>query len=67
MARLQVNRDSAEEWDSVICPMIMETLRKNMKQAVERIPLKSDDCVEAYKRAYSHPIFGIMGSDFWPE
>ncbi|KAL8458262.1 hypothetical protein ACS0TY_035122 [Phlomoides rotata] len=43
MARLQVNRDSAEEWDSLICPRIMETLKKNMKQAGECIPMKSDD------------------------
>ncbi|KAL8457491.1 hypothetical protein ACS0TY_035381 [Phlomoides rotata] len=43
MARLQMNRDSTEEWDSVICPRIMETLKKNMKQATECIPMKSDD------------------------
>ncbi|KAL8554723.1 hypothetical protein ACS0TY_002785 [Phlomoides rotata] len=119
MARLQVNRDSAEEWDSVICPRIMETLKKNMKQVTECIHMKSDDwhfqimgpydqhtvdisqkscscrrwdltgipyrhaisaiwCrnedpesyvhhhynVKAYKRAYAHPIFGIMGLEF---
>ncbi|KAK6130379.1 hypothetical protein DH2020_035884 [Rehmannia glutinosa] len=43
MSRLQVNRDKARDWDCTIYPRIKALILKNMKDAGECIPMKSDD------------------------
>ncbi|KAG8374214.1 hypothetical protein BUALT_Bualt11G0107800 [Buddleja alternifolia] len=43
MTRLQLNREKAEKWDSAICPKIRTLLIKNMKDAGECIPIRSDE------------------------
>ncbi|XP_012857918.1 PREDICTED: uncharacterized protein LOC105977175 [Erythranthe guttata] len=43
MARMVLNREKALKWDTSICPKIRIVLIKNMKEAGECIPMKSDE------------------------
>ncbi|KAL0395291.1 UNVERIFIED_CONTAM: hypothetical protein Slati_4495300 [Sesamum latifolium] len=43
MTRMQVNRDKARQWDSLICPKIKKVLEMNSKEAGECIPMKAND------------------------
>lgn len=43
MTRLVLNREKAEKWESAICPKIRNVLVRNMKDAGECIPMRSDD------------------------
>ncbi|KAL3643521.1 hypothetical protein CASFOL_014336 [Castilleja foliolosa] len=43
MTRFVLNREKAEKWDPVVCPKIKAVLLKNMKEAGEYIPMRSDE------------------------
>lgn len=43
MVRMQSNKEKAAKWEDPLCPKIKKILMKNMEEAGECIPMKSDD------------------------
>ncbi|KAG8382028.1 hypothetical protein BUALT_Bualt05G0033800 [Buddleja alternifolia] len=60
MLMMQLNREKAGNWESVICAKIRDLLVKNMKQAGECIPMRSDEWNFKIKGPFDQHTFNVL-------